>query len=50
MPGLTYIMAILYIEKTPESVYYESKCSTNVQLGHIHRHNGIDDCEAPIEG
>ena len=50
MPTLTYIVAVLNIEEAPESVSGESNRSMNPQLNHIHRHNGINDCEPSIEG
>ena len=50
MPIHTYIVAVLNIEEAPKASFRKSGFSTGVLLDHIHRHNGIDDCETPIEG
>lgn len=50
MPRLTYIVAVLNIKEAPEAVSCKSSCSTRVLPDYIHRHNSIDDGEAPIEG
>ena len=50
MFGLAYVVAVLNIEEAPETVSSKSSCTTNAMLEHIHRHDGIDDCEPPIEG
>lgn len=49
IPRLTYIVAVLNVEKAPEASPRKSSYRTIVLVDHIHRHNGIDDGEAPIE-